>query len=401
MKPGFLEKFIQPAESKMIMLILDGLGGLPQTPDGLTELETARTPNLDALASRSSLGLTIPVLPGITNGSGPGHLAIFGYDPVEYEIGRGALEALGVDFDLLPGDVAARGNFCTVDANGVLIDRRAGRLPTAESQSLVARLNQIRVDGVEFFLETVKEHRLAFVMRGEGLSPAVSDSDPQKNGVPTLEIHPLKPEAEKSAHVLNQYLREARQILRDEKTGNMITLRGFDCLPTLPLYCKKYGLKAAAIAINGMYKGVARLAGMEVLEVGGLTLADEIRTLEKHWNDFDFFYLHVKQTDICGELGDFNGKVRVIEEVDAALPHILALQPDVVIIGGDHSTPAVLKAHSWHPVPVLIYSKFARPDQIHAFGERACQHGSLGVIPAIQVMPIALAHAGRIAKYGG
>ena len=401
MKPGFLEKFIQPAESKMLMLILDGLGGLPQTPDGLTELETARTPNLDALASRSSLGLTIPVLPGITNGSGPGHLAIFGYDPVEYEIGRGALEALGVDFDLLPGDVAARGNFCTVDANGVLIDRRAGRLPTAESQALTARLNQIRVDGVEFFLETVKEHRLAFVMRGEGLSPAVSDSDPQKNGVPTLEIRPLKPEAEKSAHLLNQYLREARQMLQDEKTGNMITLRGFDCLPTLPLYSKKFGLKAAAIAINGMYKGVARLAGMEVLEVGGLTLADEIHTLEKHWNDFDFFYLHVKQTDICGELGDFDGKVRVIEEVDVALPRILALQPDVVIIGGDHSTPAVLKAHSWHPVPVLIYSKFARPDQIPSFGERACQHGSLGVIPATQVMPIALAHAGRIAKYGG
>lgn len=400
-RSDFIFKFIQPATSKIILLILDGLGGLPQTPDGLTELETANTPNLDRLASQSSLGLTIPVTHGITNGSGPGHLAIFGYDPIQYEIGRGALEALGVDFDLRPEDVAARGNLCKVDEDGILIDRRAGRLPSEQSRHLVDRLNQIKIAGVEFFLETVKEHRLAFVMRGEGLSPAISDSDPQKNGVRPYTVRALKPEAERSAVIVNQFLTSARRILQGEKTANMITLRGYDRLPSIPPYAEKFGLKAAAIAINGMYKGVARLAGMEILDVDGLTLADEIRTLKAHWDEFDFFYIHVKQTDICGELGDFDGKVRVIEEVDASIPEILALHPDVFIVGGDHSTPAVMKAHSWHPVPLLIHSKYVRPDQIHTFGERACQHGSLGVLPATQVMPIALANAGRIAKYGG
>lgn len=401
MSEEFLHKFIQPASTKIVMLILDGLGGLPQTPEGLTELETARTPNLDRLAGQSSLGLTIPVIHGITNGSGPGHLAIFGYDPIQYEIGRGALEALGVDFDLRPTDVAARGNFCTLDADGILVDRRAGRIPTDQSRRLVERLNTIRIEGVEFFLETVKEHRLAFVMRGEGLSPAISDSDPQKNGIRPLEVRPLVPEAERSAQVVNQFIAEARRLLKDEPIGNGITLRGYDCLPVIPPYSEKYSLNAAAIAINGMYKGVARLAGMEVLEVGGLTLNDQLDTLEKAWNDFDFFYVHVKQTDICGELGDFDGKVRVIESVDEVIPRMLALRPDVFIVGGDHSTPAVMKAHSWHPVPLLIYSKYVRPDQIDRFGERACQHGSLGVLPATQVMPIALANAGRIAKYGG
>lgn len=263
------------------------------------------------------------------------------------------------------------------------------------------RLNAIRMEGVEFFLETVKEHRLAFVMRGEGLSPALSDSDPQKNGIRPLEVRPLAPEAERSAQVVNRFIAEARRLLKDEPIGNGITLRGYDRLPVIPPYSEKYGLKAAAIAINGMYKGVARLAGMEVLEVGGLTLNDQLDTLEKAWNDFDFFYVHVKQTDICGELGDFDGKVRVIESVDEVIPRMLALKPDVFIVGGDHSTPAVMKAHSWHPVPLLIHSKYVRPDQIDRFGERACQHGSLGVLPATQVMPIALANAGRIAKYGG
>lgn len=401
MTDAFLSKFIHPASTKIVMLIMDGLGGLPAAPGGLTELETARTPHLDRLAGQSSLGLTIPVIHGITNGSGPGHLSIFGYDPIEYEIGRGALEALGLDFDLQPQDVAARGNFCLVDEEGMLIDRRAGRLPTAESRELITRLREIRVAGVEFYIETVKEHRLAFVMRGEGLSPALSDSDPQTNGVPPLKVRALKPEAERSAEIANLFIEEAGRLLHGERAANMITLRGYDRLPTLPSYAEKYHLKAAAIAINGMYKGVARLAGMDVLEVGGLTLADELTTLEKYWADYDFFYLHVKQTDICGELGDFAGKVAVIEEVDASLPRILALKPDVVIVGGDHSTPAVMKAHSWHPVPVLVHSKYVRPDNIHEFGERACQHGSLGVLPATQIMPIVLANAGRIAKYGG
>ena len=397
---NFLQELIVPAKTKIVLLVLDGLGGLPREPGGRTELETACTPNLDALAARSILGLTQPAGPGITVGSGPGHLAIFGYDPIEYEIGRGALEALGVDFDLGPMDVAARGNFCSVDENGIITDRRAGRIPTEQARELVDLIRTIKVDGVEFFVETVKEHRFAFVMRGPGLGDALSETDPLKVGEPTLPVRALNRNSEASACYANQFIDQARCLLADQYPANMITLRGFAKLPQLPSYSELYGLNAAAIAINGMYRGVARLAGMEVLDVCGDTIADEFTTLEKYWNDFDFFYMHVKKTDTCGEAGDFDGKVRVIEEVDALLPRLLALQPDVMVVGGDHSSPAVLKAHSWHPVPVLIYGEYVRPDGIAEFGERACMRGSLGVIPATHVIPIALANAGRLSKYG-
>jgi 2,3-bisphosphoglycerate-independent phosphoglycerate mutase len=397
----FFLKSIQPAATKIVLLIIDGLGGLPREPGGKTELETASTPNLDALAARSALGLSQPAGPGITVGSGPGHLAIFGYDPLEYEIGRGALEALGVDLELGPDDLAARGNFCTVDENGLVLDRRAGRIPNDQSRELVELLNKnIQLEGVECFLETVKEHRLAFVMRGPGLGDALSDSDPLKNGVPTLPIRALNPDSEKSARLLNEYIAAAQKLLAGKQPANMLTLRGFNRLPVLPSYAERFGLHAAAIAVNGMYRGVARLAGMDILHVDGVTPADEFATLEKHWPDFDFFYLHVKQTDICGEMGDFEGKVRVIESVDALIPRLLALNPDVVIVTGDHSTPAVMKAHSWHPVPLLLYSIFVREDGLAGFGERACARGSLGVLPAKIVMRLALANAGRVAKYG-
>jgi len=396
----FLRKRIVPARTKIVLLILDGLGGLPYEPGGRTELETACTPNLDALASRSVLGLTQPAGPGITVGSGPGHLAIFGYDPIENEIGRGALEALGVDFELGPEDVAARGNFCSVDENGILTDRRAGRIPTERARELIDLLRTIKVDGVEFFVEMVKEHRFAFVMRAPGLGDSLSETDPLKTGAPTLPVHALNCDSEKSARYANQFIEQARCLLADRFPANMITLRGFAKLPHIPTYPELYGLHPAAIAINGMYRGVARLAGMEVLDVCGDTIADEFTTLEKHWNDFDFFYMHVKKTDTCGEAGDFDGKVGVIEEVDALLPRLLALQPDVVIVGGDHSSPAVLKSHSWHPVPFLIHGAYVRPDGISEFGEHACMRGSLGVIPATHVIPIALANAGRVSKYG-
>jgi 2,3-bisphosphoglycerate-independent phosphoglycerate mutase len=355
---------------------MDGLGGLPLEPGGKTELETARTPNLDLLAAQSVLGLTVPVGPGITPGSGPGHLGIFGYDPIQYEIGRGALEALGVDFDLGPNDVAARGNFCSVDAAGLL---------------------------TEFLVETVKEHRFAFVMRGSGLGDALTETDPHKTGVPPLPVRALKSDSEKAARLANQFVEQAHTLLAaytPRQPVNMILLRGFAKLPTIPTYQDLFGLRAAAIAVNGMYRGVARLVGMRVLPVDGDTLADEFTTLEKHWNDFDFFYLHVKQTDTAGEDGDFAGKVRVIEEVDALMPRLLALKPDVVVVGGDHSSPAVLKSHSWHPVPTLLYAKHVRADGLAEFGERACGRGSLGVVPAKDVMPIALANALRIAKFG-
>ena len=400
MEISFFQEKIIPAQTKIVMVIMDGLGGLPQEPGGKTELETAVTPHLDDLAARSELGLTIPVGPGITAGSGPGHLAIFGYDPIQYEIGRGALEALGVDFELGLRDVAARGNFCTINRQGNLIDRRAGRLPTEVSQEVARLLRTIQVDGVELFIEPVKEHRFAFVIRGPGLGDALTDTDPLKNGVPPLKMHALKPDSEKTAQCVNQFVEKARLLLADQRPANMVLLRGFTKFPKIPMYQELFGLNPAAIAINGMYKGVARLAGMTVLELTAPTLEAEFEALEKHWQEYDFFYLHVKKTDTCGENGDFSGKVRAIEEVDAQMPRLMNLQPDVVIIGGDHSTPSVLKSHSWHAVPLLLYSKFARMSGIPEFGERACAHGGLGIIPAKEVMPVALAHAGRVAKYG-
>jgi len=398
-----LQSLAVPARTKMVMIIMDGLGGLPLEPGGKTELETARTPNLDALAAQSALGLTVPAGPGISPGSGPGHLGIFGYDPIRYKIGRGALEALGVDFDLGPDDVAARGNFCTVDAEGVLTDRRAGRIPTEVGRELAGLLRGIHIDGVEFFVETIKEHRFAFVMRGPELGKALTDTDPHKTGVPPLPVRALDPGSEKAARQVRRFIDQARRLLaahRPRAAANMILLRGFDRLPNVPTYQELFGLRAAAIAVNGMYRGVARLVGMTVLEVDGVTPADEFAALEKSWEDFDFFYLHVKRTDTAGENGDFAGKVQAIEEVDSLLPRLAVLKPDVVIVSGDHSSPAVLKSHSWHPVPTLLYGKYVRTDGIAEFGERACARGSLGVLPAKDLMPIALANAQRLAKFG-
>jgi 2,3-bisphosphoglycerate-independent phosphoglycerate mutase len=399
----FLQSLAVPAHTKMAMIIMDGLGGLPLEPGGKTELETAHTPNLDALAARSALGLTVPAGPGITLGSGPGHLAIFGYDPIRYEIGRGALEALGVDFDLRLEDVAARGNFCTVDATGVVTDRRAGRLPTEVSRELADLLLGIQIDGVEFFVETVKEHRFAFVMRGAGLDEALTDTDPHQAGVPPQPVRALDRGSERAARLANRFIDRAHELLAahtPRPAANMILLRGFARLPKVPTYQELFGLRAAAIAVNGMYRGVGRLVGMTVLDLDGVTPADEFAALEQSWSDFDFFYLHVKKTDTAGENGDFSGKVRAIEEVDALLPRLTALDPDVIMVSGDHSSPAVLKSHSWHPVPTLLYGKYVRADGIAEFGERVCARGSLGVLPAKDVMPIALANAQRLAKFG-
>ncbi len=395
-----LQDLIVPARTKIAMIIMDGLGGLPFGPGGGTELEAARTPNLDALAAQSALGLTVPVGPGITAGSGPGHLGIFGYDPVRYGIGRGALEALGVDFKLGPDDVAARGNFCTVDAAGLLTDRRAGRIPTHVNEELAKLLRTIRFDDIEFFVEPVKEHRFAFVMRGAGLGDALTETDPQKTSVPALPARALRPDSEKAARLVNRFVERAHELLADKHPANMILLRGFARLPAMPTYPELFGLRAAAIAVNGMYRGVARLVGMTLLKAVGDTVADEFTTLERNWDDFQFFYLHVKKTDTAGESGDLPLKVRVIEEVDAQMPRLMALKPDVIIVSGDHSSPAVLRSHTWHPVPTLLYSRYVRADGIAEFGERACARGSLGVLPAKDVMPIALANAQRIAKFG-
>ena len=397
----FLRELITPAQTKIVMLIMDGLGGLAQVSGGKTELETAHTPHLDALAGLSALGLSEPVGPGITVESGPGHLALFGYDPLQYRIGRGVLEAVGIGMNLQPYDVAARGNYCAVDADGVVTDRRAGRIPTEVSRELSKQLST-QIEDITFLVETVREHRLAIVLRGPGLSTNVSESDPQKNGHKPLPISSLAPDAEKTARVVNQFVERASRIIgaiTPKPPANMLLMRGFDSYPKFPLFPQLFGLRAGAIAVYPTYRGIAKLVGMQVLDIKGSTAADEFSTLENNWNEFDFFYLHIKETDLAGEDGDFARKVSIIEKVDSLMPRLMALQPDVIIVSGDHSTPSVLKGHSWHPVPVLIYSKHVRADGIAEFGEHACAHGSLGVLPAKHILPIALANAQRLLKW--
>ncbi len=386
-------------DSKIVMLVADGLGGLPLEPGGLTELETARTPNLDALARRGVCGLSIPVKPGITPGSGPGHLGLFGYDPLKYLIGRGALEATGIGFELGPHDVAARCNFCTLDAAGNISDRRAGRIASEESAPLAIRLRQVRIPGVEVFVEPVKEHRFVVVFRAPGLGGNVRDTDPQATGVPPLPAEPRDDASRRTAEVADEFARQARKLLAGEKKANGLTLRGFCGRPDLPSYEELYGLRAAAIAVYPMYKGLARLVGMEIIGKAQ-TLDEQMAVLEANWAAYDFFFIHFKYTDSTGEDGNFAAKVQRIEELDRAVPRITALGPDVLIVTGDHSTPSLLRSHSWHGVPTLLVSDCCRFDGCQAFGERECLRGGLGQFEAMHLMTLALANAGRLAKFG-
>lgn len=386
-------------QSKILLLVMDGLGGLPMEPGGQTELEAAHTPNLDALSRDGICGLSVPVGPGITPGSGPGHLALFGYDPLRYKIGRGVLEACGIGFPLQKQDLAARGNFCTVDSEGRIADRRAGRIPTEKGEELVAMLRQITLPGVEIFVEPVKEYRFVLVIRGEGLVDDLTETDPQQLGVPPLPVKALSPRAEETAALVNEWIARARQILADQRPANMVLLRGLSKEPGLPQMGDIYGLRPAAIATYPMYRGVAQLVGMEVLATGD-SIEDEVATLKAHWENYDFFYFHVKKTDSAGEDGDFDRKVSIIEHVDEVLPEMLALKPAVVIVSGDHSTPALLKAHSWHPLPTLLWSPYCRPDRATQFGERECMNGGLGIFPATDLLPLAMANALRLTKYG-
>jgi len=370
-------------------------------PDGLTELEAAHTPNMDRLARQGMVGLTIPIRPGITPGSGPAHLALFGYDPIKYEVGRGVLEACGIGMDIHPGDVAARGNFCTVDAGGNIVDRRAGRISSEEAAPLVERLQKITLPGVETEVRPVKEYRFAVIMRGAGLSPNIDDTDPQQTGVPPLEAGALDEASRRTADLFNQWIARAREVLAGQPRANCLTLRGFSTDPNLPTFKDSYGLKAACVSVYPMYKGVSKLVGMDIIQFGGEAPEDEFAAASQAWSDYDFFFIHVKKTDSKGEDGDFQGKARIIEGVDAALPKLLELMPDVLIITGDHSTPARMRTHSWHPVPLLLWAPATiRPDDQKRFGERACSHGGLGSFPATDAMPLALAHAGRLEKYG-
>ncbi len=385
--------------SKIVLLIIDGLGGLPHPQTGRTELESATTPNLDALAKDGICGLMDPVSPGITPGSAPGHLALFGYDPLRFMVGRGVLEALGIDFQFEERDVAARGNFCTVDGSGLVTDRRAGRISTQRCSQLCRMLDGLTIEGVTLFVLPVKEHRFVAVFRGEGLSSELSDSDPQQVGVEPKAVVPLSSGAAKAASIANEFVAKAKATLADQYPTNMVLLRGFSRYPQFPPMSEVYKLRAAAIAPYPMYRGLAKVVGMEVLPTGA-SIEEELATLAQNYDSYDYFFIHIKETDMAGEDGDFDRKARVIEEVDAALPRLIALDPDVIIVTGDHSTPALLKGHSWHPLPFLLRSRWCRPDGVEQFSERACSFGSMGRFPATDVMPLALANALKLKKFG-
>jgi len=388
-------------DSKIVLLVLDGLGGLPLDPSGQTELEAADSPNLDSLAARSDLGLSRPVAAGVSPGSGPGHLALFGYNPLRHVVGRGVLSALGVGFDLGENDLAARLNFATLDESGKISDRRAGRIPSEKGADLVEMLNEnIDLDDVETFVRHEKEYRAVAIFRGEGLSDALADSDPQRVGLEPLPVKPTddSPEAERSAALANAFVEQANEILKDQHPANTVLMRGFGMHPALPSFEEIYELDATAIASYPMYKGLARLAGMELLKEGE-GIAGEFETLRENWDRHDFFFLHVKPPDAAGEDGDFERKAGVIEEVDAEIPGLLDLGPDALAVTGDHATPAKLKSHSWHGVPFLLNSPYTLPTA-EGFGERACAGGSLGEFPAEEIMGLLMGHALKLNRYG-
>jgi 2,3-bisphosphoglycerate-independent phosphoglycerate mutase len=396
-----INPLLRSNDSKIVLLVMDGLGGLPIEPGGATELEAAETPNMDRLSADGIIGLSTPILAGITPGSGPAHMVLFGYDPLKYEIGRGVLEAAGVGLHVEQGDIAARGNFVTLSEKGEITDRRAGRISTEESAPLVERLKTITVPDVDIEVRQVREYRFAVVMRGNDLHAAIDDTDPQQTGVPPLPAKARQPEAERSADLFNQWISKASQILALNPKANGLTLRGFSSDPKFPQFNDVYGLNAACISVYPMYKGIAKLVGMELIDFEGDAPEDEFAAVEKNWEDHDFFFVHIKKTDSKGEDGDFQGKVEVIEGVDRALPSLLNLKPDVLIITGDHSTPALLRTHTWHPVPFLLWAPdTVRPDNQTQFGERTCIHGGLGQFKALDTMPLALAHASRLEKFG-
>jgi 2,3-bisphosphoglycerate-independent phosphoglycerate mutase len=400
MKALFPDSVVVTNKSKIVFLIIDGLGGLAMEGKGGTELQVARTANLDDLAARSICGLLDPVAPGITPGSGPAHLALFGYDPVKWNIGRGVLEAFGIDFPLEENDVAARGNFATLDPQGKVVDRRAGRISTETNRRLCQKIREaVRLSRVEYFFEPVKDYRVALVLRGEGLHDDLTDTDPQALGVKPLVCQATNPRAEETGGFVNRFLSQAQEVLAQEERANTILLRGFAKYRRYPSMEERFGLRCLAIANYPMYRGLARLVGMELHPVCK-DVRGEFAALRERYQEFDYFFLHVKEADSRGEDGDFDAKVRILEEVDGLVPEITRLNPDVLVVTGDHSTPAKLRSHSWHPLPVLLYSTYACVDEVERFDEISCARGGLGRQPMVNLMSLALAHALRLTKYG-
>ncbi len=395
------QSLARPAESRILYYVIDGLGGLPREPGGPTELEAARTPTLDRLANEGSTGLITPVSPGVAPGSGPGHLALFGFDPLETTVGRGVLAALGVGFDLKPGDVAARINFCSLDGEGNVTDRRAGRIGSEIGAPLAERLDGIELDaGVECLVRHVKEYRACVIFRGAGLDGRIADTDPQATGVPPLEPRALSPEAQDTAALAATFIARAGAALADQDKANGVLLRGFDSYNPLPGFADLYGVRPAAVAAYPMYRGVARAVGMTVFAADD-TLESRVSLTRDALAEHDFVFVHFKATDSRGEDGDFDAKVEQVERADASLEALLELGFHTVMVTGDHSTPATLRAHSWHPVPALIWASDCRANaSAGGFGETACLTGALGMMRGMDLLPLVLAHAGRLGKYG-
>lgn len=394
-----LSSLHQPADSKLLLVVMDGLGGYADADHG-TELEDATTPHLDALAAEGISGLCEPVGPGVTPGSGPGHLGLFGYDPLQFELGRGALSAAGLDFELGAGDLAARGNLCTLSPDGTISDRRAGRLPDDDARRVVELLQErVRLDGVEVFFRHEREHRCLVVLRGPDLDPRIADTDPQHTGVPPSEPVALASEAQRSATLIADLSTQVRAVLADEPRANGLLLRGFDTHRELPGFSERYGLRAAAVAVYPMYRGIARLLGMDVLG-HAKGLEDQLGILADAWSDYDYFFLHHKGTDSAGEDGDRARKIAAIEALDAVVPDLRRLGPDVIAVTGDHATPSQMAAHSWHPVPTLLWSARSGRDRAEQYGERHCLGGGLGQRPLKDLMALMLANGGRLQKYG-
>lgn len=398
-----LRHLLRQNGTKIVMLVLDGLGGIRSAEFPETALERARTPNMDRVAAAGLCGRSLPISHGITPGSGPAHLALFGYDPLapQHDIGRGVIEVTGTGFRLKSDDIAIRGNFATVDKKGVLTDRRAGRLPHEECVRLCGMLQEKieGIDGVEVIVMPVMEYRFGVVLRGKGLSPAVEETDPQLTGKKPLQPVALDKASERTRDIIAEFIERAEEALSGEPKANAVLMRGISSMPVLEPFGERYGLDAAAIASYPLYRGVAGLCGMKIIETG-FSVEEELETLRSAYNGHDFFFIHIKKTDSYGEDGDLDGKARVIEEVDARLPMILDLEPDVLVITGDHSTPCAMKSHSWHPVPFVISSSVCGRDDVEEFSESGCDRGALGIFPATKIMELALANAGRLKKHG-
>ena len=398
MELDLIRRLSQPADTKVILCVLDGLGGMPGLR-GRTELEEANTRNLDRLVAEGSIGRTLPVGFGITPGSGPGHMALFGYDPLVYEIGRGALESTGIGFEIGPEDITARGNLCTLDGVGLITDRRAGRLPTAQTEAICAQLQTITLPGVQTFVQAVQDQRFILVLRGPGLSDQITETDPQREGVPPIVCAATAPAGDLTAALVREWVTKATSMLAGQERANGVLLRGWSGRPNVPPFPELWKLRAAAVTVYPMYRGVARLVGMDVVD-GGHNLDEQIAAIRAHWDQYDFFFLHYKYTDSAGEDGDFQRKADAIEAFDRAVPDILALGPDVLVVTGDHSTPSAMAAHSFHAVPIVVWGKDVRRDHLSHFNEVAAREGELGQFPAKEVLPIAFGHAGRLAKFG-